>query len=173
MEPPRSTQFSLGSRWSDVLPLLVLFVLIASLPSAADPPPAPQMHVTYHPKAKAPYDPEEPMWTGEPPCSQYPTSGQGTLQAGGDSPVTPPRLAYRKQSDYSKLSSKTRPFAPFIAECTVSAEGRLGSVRVLRSVSDEFDRLILAELASTRWTPATLNGARVAACLAFTARPHP
>ena len=153
--------------------LLVSFLVMVCFSSAVGPGPEPQMQVTYHAKAKAPHDPHEPFWSGESPCSQYPTSGQGTLRVGAGSPVKPPELKYRTKADYSTLTSKTRLFAMLLAECTVSAEGRVTAVRVLRSVSDEFDRLVLAELASSIWTPATLNGAPVAACVTFTAQPHP
>ena len=153
--------------------LLISWMLMACLSGAVEQQPDPEMQVTYHPKAKAPYNPREPMWSGEPPCSQFPTSGEGTLRVGDDSSIKPPKLRHRKTGDYSTLTSKTRLFAPFVAEYTISAQGRVSSVRVLRSVSDEFDRLILAELASSSWTPATLKGVPVAACVAFTARPHP
>jgi len=95
------------------------------------------------------------------------------LRLTSDSPVTPPQLRSRKRADYRRLTAKTRLFAPFLAECTVSAEGRVSEVRVLRSVSDEFDRLVLSELESSVYTPATLKGEPIPVCLTYTARPHP
>lgn len=152
----------------------MLLLAMPCLSQAADPPPGgPQMKVTYHVEARRPYKPDESVWTGEPPCSQFPAAGQGPLRLTSDSPVTPPHLRSKKKADYSHLTSKTRLFAPFLAECTISAEGRVSEVRVLRSVSDEFDRLVLSELESSTYTPATFKGQAIPVCLTYTVRLHP
>jgi len=153
--------------------LSILLLALACMSQAADPPPDSHMKVIYHPKARRPYKPDEPIWSGEPPCSRFPTAGQGPLRLTGDSSVTPPQLRSRKKADYSHLTSKTRLFAPFVAECTISAEGRVSEVRVLRYVSDEFDRLVLSELESSLYTPAAFKEAPIPVCLTYTARPHP
>ncbi len=150
-----------------------LVLAVGCLASNAGLPASPDMQVSYHPQAKRPYKPDEPLWSGETPCGQFPAVGQGTLRLTADSPVKPPRLLHKKNADLSALTSKTRLFVPLLAECTISVEGRVTNVRVLRSVSDEFDRIVLAELASSHYAPATLNGAPVAVCMTYTARPHP
>ncbi len=133
----------------------------------------PKMVVSYHPDAKRPYDPKAPVWSGEPPCGGYPAQGSGTLRVGSDSRITPPRLKRKTRGDLSRLTSATRLFSTFLAEITVSAAGRVSEVRVLRSVSEEFDQLMLGELESAVYEPATLDGVAVPACIVLTARPHP
>ena len=85
--------------------------------------PASSMAVKYHPDAKRPYEPTEPMWSGGPPCSQFPSTGSGTLRL--TRAMTPPKLLRKTKADYSRLGPKTRLFAPFLAEYTVSTEGGL------------------------------------------------
>jgi len=133
--------------------------------------PASSMTVMYHPDAKRPYEPTEPMWSGGPPCSQFPSTGSGTLRLTRS--MTPPKLLRKTKADYSRLGPKTRLFAPFLAEYTVSTEGKVTQVRVLRSVSDEFDALVLGELRSSVYDPAKLEGIPVTTCATLVARPHP
>jgi len=152
----------------------MLMLVCALLPVQASSSAAvPKMKVTYHPEARRPYDPAEPAGTGDPPCSRFPTSGVGTLRYTRDGLIEAPRLRSKKKGDVSVLTSKTRPFSTFLAECIISTEGHVTEVRVLRGVSDEFDHLILAELGSSVYEPATLDGTPVSVCYLLTARPHP
>jgi hypothetical protein len=130
-----------------------------------------RMKVIYHADARRPYDPNEPAWSGPPPCSGFPTSGAGTLQINAAS--TPPKLKRKTPGDYSRLTARTRAFTSFLAEYTISAQGRVVEVRVLRAVSEEFDRIVLGELETSVYEPATLNGAPVSVCATLLARPHP
>jgi hypothetical protein len=155
-----------------VIPVGVLLA-VALVEQESQPGPHPTMTVTYHPDAKRPYDPLEPLWMGEPPCARFPTHGEGTLRLGRDSEVTEPRLLKKERGDYSHLTSKTRLFATLLAEYVLSEQGRITHVHVLRSASDEFDSVVLGELESSLWEPATLEGRPVAVCVAFTARAHP
>jgi hypothetical protein len=153
-----------------LLTLLITGVL-TGLPS--DPPPGHKMKVTYHPDAKRPHEPNEPFWQGPTPCGEYPTDGQGILRLTRDGKVKPPKLLRKQRGDYSRLTSKTRAFTTLFAQYILSAEGRITEVTVLRSVSDEFDALVLGELESAEYEPATLEGHPVAVCVVFTATAHP
>jgi hypothetical protein len=131
------------------------------------------MKVLYHADAKRPRGPDEPFWEGEYPCAEYPTQGEGPLRLTNENKVTPPRLLRKQGADFGHLSSRTSPSAAFFAEYIVSEAGRISQVTVLRSVSNEFDALILAELESSVYKPATVNGRKVAVCMAFTATAPP
>jgi len=133
----------------------------------------PPMEVHYRPDAKRPYDPKEKVWQGEPPCARFPPQGEGTVSLDPSGEVTPPKLISRHRGDYSKLTSATRLFQPFVAELIVGTEGYITEVTVVRSVSDEFDELILGEFESSVYEPGTLQGKPVSVCMFVTARPHP
>lgn len=150
---------------------LMASVALTVAPAASSSTPDYRMSVTYHPDARRAYKPTEPMWRGDPPCGRFPTSGSGTLRLTGA--ITEPKLKHKQKSDYSHLTPKTRPFSPFFAEFTISMEGRVTEVRVLRSVSEEFDRLVLRELETSVYRPATLEGVPVPVCATILARPHP
>lgn len=134
---------------------------------------AQRMKVTYHAEAKRERAGDQPMWEGEAPCSQYPTEGESVLRLTRDG-FDPPRLKERSPADYSALKGKLQAFEGiFLAEVVVGSSGRVAAVHVLRSVAPEYDELVLRELESSRYEPATREGSPVSVCIAYMSYPHP
>jgi hypothetical protein len=125
--------------------------------------------LSYHPTAKRERKPTEPFWAGEPPCGNTASPSPGP----GAKKFVQPKLLKQASADLSKLTAKTRAFVPFLAEVTISAEGRVSAVRILRSSSAEFDAVVLRQLGSQVYEPARLDERAVATCMVYTARPHP
>lgn len=132
-----------------------------------------RMEVTYHAQSRRQRADNEPLWEGEAPCSQYPTEGEGILRLTRDE-FNPPNLKERSRADFSSLEGKVRPFQGiFLAEVVVASSGRVTAVHILRSVAREYDELVLSELESSKYEPATRDGVPVPVCMAYMSYPHP
>jgi hypothetical protein len=123
--------------------------------------PALTMKVTYDPAARGPYGPQDAVWS-RPLCDASRAEG-----------VTPPRLKHKPAPERRHPATEASLSRPFLAEFTISAEGRVTEAHVLQSVSEEDDAMWLRQLEGSIYEPATLKGTPVAVCRSLRAQSLP
>ena len=83
------------------------------------------------------------------------------MRVGGD--VLRPQILKRVAPDLSKLQNRTiRPFGIPIYEATITAQGDVTNVRVIRGSHPDIDAEVIAALRQWKFRPATRNGKPVA-----------
>ena len=137
----------------------ILFVALAACGRQADRPTVPVASPT------VPATPTKPVAQPSvppPEAQSSPTSASRPtepLRVGGD--VLPPVAIKRVQPDYTKLGHIRAGGVP-VVEATITAQGDVTSVRVIRSVHPELDAAIVAALRQWKFRPATQQGRPVA-----------
>jgi hypothetical protein len=153
-----------------LLPLLIALVASSAGQHAATV--APEFSVTYAPDAKTARGPHDPLLpAGLQPCGGYPTRGTGVLRL--NEAIKAPQRVHFTRGDYTKLPPSEKHVQGILfAEVIITETGNISHVQVLRSVAPGFDEIFLAELRSSVYRPAQVDGRAVPVCMVYTARPH-
>jgi TonB family protein len=92
--------------------------------------------------------------------NQQETTSEAIYEVGGD--VTAPKPVYTPDPEYSEKARKRKINGVVVLSMTVTAEGKVRDVRVVKSLDSDLDKQAIAALRSWRFEPATRAGKPVA-----------
>lgn len=101
-----------------------------------------------------------------PPPPPPPPTPRGPVRIGGQ--ITQPALIKRVEPEYPSLAVKAHIQGVVILEATVSEDGDVTDVRLLRSANPLLDREAIIAVRQWRYSPVVLNGIRVPFILTVT-----